>query len=154
MNGTAVHLSREQRIVDGLTQALEAQGVAGLIKVKARSQALPAMLRRHGPVQTLLFLAGKSKAEEHGSDGTLAEWLVAGISSALDTTERNLAGEQPGQPATLDRYATWLARQELASYLLRWEAAIEVSGWLKMLIAARTPKENGGQAQIVTETEP
>lgn len=150
MNGQTVHFSREQRIVDGLTRALEDHSVETLGKAKARSQALPAMLRRHGPVQTLLFLSGK--AEDHDSDAKLADWLVAGVSAALDTRERELAAGVPGQPSvSLSHYASWLARQELVSYLLRWEAAIEVSGWLKMLIAARTPKDKATKASAAPE---
>lgn len=132
MNGEGALPTREQRIVDHLANCLPADP-AMLERTSARAHSLPALLRRHGPVQTLLFLVGKG--ERYSSDAQLAGWLVSGVSAALGTDELGLA---QATPQGLRPYPVWLARRPLPAYLLRWEAMVEVAGWLKMLIAART----------------
>lgn len=129
-------LTREQRIVALLVDRLPSD--AGRLEaVEARSQALPALLRRHGPVQVILFLAAKG-AENNGAGGDrpgdrhLASWLVAGIAAAVE-------GERAVPEASQDlaAYSAGLAAMSLPAYLLHWEIAIEVAGWIKMLIGAR-----------------
>jgi len=115
--------SREQRVVAQLQESVprDAQGLKAL---RARALDLPAMLRRHGLMHVLLFLAGKE-----GSDQRLAELLHQGIAAALD------------EPATLPNvtgYAEGLAAMEFPTYLLHWEAAQESATWLKLLVEART----------------
>lgn len=138
----AAGLTREQRIVDRLVVLLpsDAPSLAG---VEARSQALPALLRRHGPVQVLLFLSAKA-----GNDARLAEWLTQGVQAALGET--NATHLDPG------REAEQLARMELAAYLLRWEIALEVAAWLKMLIGARleATKQSGVSPRNPPAEEP
>ncbi len=115
--------SREQRIVTSLQERVprEAQDLKAL---RARALDLPAMLRRHGLMHVLLFLAGKGE-----SDQQLANLLRQGIAAALD--------ERAADPDTT-RYAENLAGMELPSYLLHWEAAQESATWLKLLVEART----------------
>ncbi len=126
----SARLTREQRIVGRLVQSLP--GNPDKLKaIEARSQALPALLRRHGPVQVLLFLSARRSDENGGlRDRDLAGWLVEGVDAALGNT-RALTS------ADLAKEAEALATMELAPYLRRWEIAIEVAGWLKMLIGAR-----------------
>jgi hypothetical protein len=130
-------LTREQRIVDLLARRLPADAER-LEGVEARSQALPALLRRHGPVQVILFLAAKGGAERNGGSGDrpndrdLASWLVAGTGAALGRQEAATEDSQD-----LASYAEGLAGKDLPAYLLHWEIAVEVAGWIKMLIGAR-----------------
>lgn len=171
MNG-APHLTREQRIVECLAKRLPPD-LAGLEPLESRAQALPAMLRRHGPVQVLLFLAGKGSRKENGNGGAgspdreLALRLVEGIAAGLDTGDelaQAAAARAPGADdeegtSSLAGYAEWLARQDLAAYLLRWEVAVETAGWLKMLIVARIEEAKARAATATaaageTETPP
>lgn len=128
--------SREQRIVARLQESVPRES-PGLKALRARALDLPAMLRRHGLMHVLLFLAGKE-----GSDRELADLLHQGIEAALDhpTAAQNVTG-----------YAEDLAAMEFPTYLLHWEAAQESATWLKLLIEARTktvpavlPTEAGG----------
>lgn len=135
-------LTREQRIVELLANRLPLE--AGRLEaVAARSQALPALLRRHGPVQVLLFLAAKGDAESNGGAGdrlddrALATWLVEGVEAALGE------GATTEVVQDLAPYAESLAGMDLPAYLLRWEVAVEVAGWIKMLIAARLEEGKG-----------
>jgi hypothetical protein len=166
MTAHADAVTREQRIVDRLCQVLPVEP-RHLEPLDPRSQALPAMLRRHGPVQVLLFLAAKgtrkaeSKKAEEYTDRHLGLWLVQGMEAALGTVELG-RDDQPDQapakqnapeapspaapeedPGIVCRYAEWLASRPLPAYLLRWEVAIEVAGRLKMLIAARVEAAKG-----------
>ena len=126
-------MTREQRIVTRLEAELP-RDPGALKGAAARAHSLPALLRRHGPVQALLFLAGKQ-----GTDQDLATWIVAGISSAIGSDELAAAARYVRRPeAALPDYATFLAGLQPAAYLLRREAAVEVAGWLKLLIVART----------------
>lgn len=126
-------MTREQRIVEGLQKELPSKGDE-LTAVVPRAHSLPALLRRHGPVQALLFLAGKP-----GPDEQLAKWMITGISSALNTTEIATAARELNRTEpSIATYAEWLATRPLAAYLLRREAAVEVAGWLKLFIVART----------------
>jgi CRISPR-associated protein (Cas_Cmr5) len=115
--------TREQRIVGSLQQALP-HDEAALRSFRARALDLPAMLRRHGLMHVLLFLAGKE-----GSDRQLAGLLHQGIAAAL--------GKAAG-PAEMAKYAESLAGMEMPVYLLHWEAAQQSATWLKLLIEART----------------
>lgn len=115
--------SREQRIVACLQERVprDAQSLKAL---RARALDLPAMLRRHGLMHVLLFLAGKE-----GSDHQLADLLHQGITAALD---------EPVNHPNTTTYAEGLAAMELPTYLLHWEAAQESATWLKLLVEART----------------
>lgn len=115
--------SREQRIVARL-QARVPRDAQGLKALRARALDLPAMLRRHGLMHVLLFLAGKE-----GSDRDLAGLLHQGIVAAL---------ADPAAGQILTDYAEGLAGMELPTYLLHWEAAQESATWLKLLVEART----------------
>lgn len=114
--------TREQRIVASLQERVP-RDEQSLKALRARALDLPAMLRRHGLMHVLLFLAGKG-----GSDSQLADLLREGIAAAL--AER--------ADAETTRYAEGLAGMELPSYLLHWEAAQESATWLKLLVEART----------------
>lgn len=126
--------TREQRIVRELTETIPTEA-ARLKPVTSRARSLPAMLRRHGPVQTLMFLAAKAArlndseaAAGRLHDGSLAEWLVQGTQSALNQASATVPTD----------YATSLASMALPRYLLHWEAAIESATWLKRIVEART----------------
>jgi len=116
-------MTREQRIVACLQDALPREAPA-LKALRARALDLPAMLRRHGLMHVLLFLAGKQ-----GSDRELADFLYQGIGAAL--------GEELMAP-DVRRYAESLAGLDLPLYLLHGEAAQESAAWLKLLVEART----------------
>jgi hypothetical protein len=124
MTGLEVSRTRDQRVVECLAEELPPDP-GKLEAVRARARSLPAMLRRHGLLQVLLFL--DSHATERPADGQLARWLVSGITTALGQ-------KKAGDPA---EYAARLAGTELFNYLLCWETAVEVAGWLKMLVEAR-----------------
>jgi len=149
--------TREQRIVDRLVQALP--DAARLGAMEARAQALPALLRRHGPVQVLLFLAAKGAggdaARIERADLELSRCLVAGIEAAL-AGETAAAGETPAE--NVARYAEELAAKPLPAYLLRWEIALEVAGWIKMLVGARRAQSIAGSGAApgppVPESDP
>ena len=135
--------TRDQRVVETLTHLLNQVGDAGMLeKARARARALPAMLRRHGLMQVLLFLDSKGAANGDSAastqnDGELARWLVAGLTSTLEPEEP----DSPAAPIEPAAYAQELAGVDLFTYLKRWETAVEVSGWLKMLIEARCPRD-------------
>ncbi len=115
--------TREQRIVRCLEVVVPREESA-LKECRARALDLPAMLRRHGLMHVLLFLASKE-----GSDSRLAGFLYQGISAAL--------AEEADQ-RTVVQYAESLAGMELPLYLLHWEAAQQAATWLKLLVEART----------------
>lgn len=123
MNGAGLLKTREQRIVACLQSALP-QDVQSLKALRARALDLPAMLRRHGLMHVLLFLAGKQ-----GSDRDLANFLYRGIAAALD---------EPLNANDVRAYGESLAGLEFPLYLLHGEAAQESATWLKLLIEART----------------
>jgi hypothetical protein len=115
--------SREQRIVACLQERVPREG-QGLKALRARALDLPAMLRRHGLMHVLLFLAGKG-----GCDSELADLLHQGIAAAL---------ADPATAQNVTVYAEGLAVVEFPTYLLHWEAAQESATWLKLLVEART----------------
>jgi CRISPR type III-B/RAMP module-associated protein Cmr5 len=117
--------SREQRIVGNLEEELPTDKER-LKPLRARALDLPAMVRRHGLMQVLLFLLGKEK-----EDSQLARHLVRGIGAALDEA----ANEGP------EPYAESLAAMDLPLYLLHTEAALETANWLKLLVVARLETE-------------
>jgi hypothetical protein len=123
MNGDDRPATREQRIVRCLEGMLPREE-SGLKDLRARALDLPSMLRRHGLMHVLLFLASKQ-----GSDGELAGFLYQGIFAALSEDAGNL---------TMVEYAERLAAMELPLYLLHWEAAQQSATWLKLLVEART----------------
>lgn len=112
---------RDQRLVAKLVEILD-RGKLDLSAARARARNLPTMLRRHGPIPVLLFLASKD-----GSDAALAECLIEAVSEILSDAE----GARP------EGYATKLAGMPLSRYLLHWQTSVEAAGWLKRLIEAR-----------------
>lgn len=131
MPDRALHLRRpDQKVVERLVSALGGTSDEQLLAVRARARSLPTMLRRHGPIQVLLFLQAKAGDDGTSSDRRLAAWLLEGIASLLPPP--------PHEDATA--YATRLAGMALDGYLLHWQTSIEVSAWLKRLIEARTHK--------------
>jgi len=139
MNGDRLH-TREQRIVATLEQVLP-NGEGGLEKARARARNLPALIRRHGPLQTILFLQAKE-----GSDRKLAGWLLAGTRAALGQDSEEGTG---GDPVA---FATNLAGLDPSTYLLRWEAALEAATWLKLLVEARTAETTKGRQEEAGST--
>lgn len=128
MSALAELRTQEQRIVECLQKELPPKGER-LQPLRSRALDLPAMLRRHGLMHVLLFLAGKE-----GNDRDLAAYLRQGIAAALDEP---LSG---GDVAT---YAESMAGMEFPTYLRHWEAAQAAATWLKLLVEARTkaPKQ-------------
>ena len=124
----------DQLVVARLVEVLD-RSERDLLEVRARARSLPTMLRRHGPIPVLLFLAGKTSAEHD-----LGEWLLEGISSVLP--------EVTGDKDELEDYAKSLATLPLERYLLHWQTAVEAAGWLKRLVEARCPdsRPSGGAA--------
>lgn len=112
---------RDQRLVATLVEILDREKHS-LTGVRARARSLPTMLRRHGPIPVLLFLASKD-----GNDRALADWLLEAVSEVLGVDK----GAAP------EAFATELARMPLNRYLLHWQMSIEAAGWLKRLIEAR-----------------
>jgi hypothetical protein len=106
-----------------------------LLEVRARARSLPTMLRRHGPIPVLLFLAGKTGAEHD-----LGTWLLEGISSVLP--------EVAGQKGELEEYAGSLATLPLERYLLHWQTGVQAAGWLKRLVEARCPQAGPGGGSV------
>ncbi len=126
--------TRDQRVVaaydrDGRPRTASA-------KLRSRARDLPAMLRRHGLLQVLSFLAAKKK-----DDGTLAELLCHGIGEAL--------GERIETKA-YTRYRDDLAKLSLGEYLRHQEASLVAASWLKLLIEAHP--ESGEEALAAGET--
>lgn len=114
----------DQLMVARLVEVLNASERDPL-DVRARARSLPTMLRRHGPVPVLLFLAGKE-----GGDRELGDWLLEGIAAVLHEVDSQ----------TLEGYAKSLAGMSLEHYLLHWQTAVEAAGWLKRLVEARSPE--------------
>ena len=123
MNGNDRPATREQRIMKRL-EGMVPREESSLKDLRARALDLPSMLRRHGLMHVLLFLASKQ-----GSDSQLAGFLYQGIFAALNEAAGNL---------TVVQYAESLAAMELPLYLLHWEAAQQSATWLKLLVEART----------------
>lgn len=119
---------RVDQLVVGCLAEIVPRERSELLDVRARARSLPTMLRRHGPVQVLLFLAAKDDA-----DRKLGTWLLDGIATVLPE-----AGEHKDK---LDGYAGFLATVPLERYLLHWQTAVEVAGWLKRLVEARCPQD-------------
>lgn len=140
--------TREQRIVDRLVLRLPAsERLAALEAMEGRAQALPALLRRHGPVQVLLFLTAKGSGDESGrerSDLELARCLVTGIEAAFGG--ESATGDAAAPEDDIARYAEELAEKPLSAYLLRWEVALEVAGWIKLLVGARRQQSAAARA--------
>lgn len=113
--------TRKQRLVECLEKHLPPE-LGRLEALRPRALDLPAMLRRQGPMQVLLFLSGKE-----AEDAEIAETLLQGIHAAL--------GESA--PAGAKEYAEGLASFDFTRYLLHAQAAIDAASWLKLLVEAR-----------------
>ncbi len=125
--------TRERLIVNTVATFFDSQGEGFAQQIDARAHALPAMVRRHGPAKTLLFLASKEK-----SDAELAHCLIQAMGAALG---EDRTSEQP------TNFGERLARStELPLYLLEWEAATEAAGWIKMLVDARQGGDTTSEA--------
>lgn len=140
MNGGKRLQRRDQLVLGGLIEALEGEKVSDetLRTVRARARNLPTMLRRHGPIQVLLFLQAKGGGEGSVDDRSLAGWLIQGLRKVLFIRPKIDAAE----------YAKDLAGLPLAEYLIHWRTSVDAASWLKRLIEARTERfvPPGGQA--------
>lgn len=124
----------DQLVVERLVRELTGVGDPVLLEVRARARSLPTMLRRHGPIQVLLFLESKGKDDGDSSDRRLARWLRSGVDAVLPL----------GHVTTPIAYAQDLAGRPLNEYLFHWQTCVEVAAWLKRLVEARTHR--GGRA--------
>ncbi len=130
--------TRERKIVTAVARFFDQEKI-DLEKIDARAHSLPAMVRRHGPAKTLLFLASKEK-----SDDQLAHCLIQAMGAALG---EDRTSEQPAS------FGEKLARStELPLYLLEWEAATEAASWIKMMVDARQ-NGNGSNGQPTAKSE-
>jgi hypothetical protein len=118
----------DQLVVERLVRELTGVGDKALLEVRARARSLPTMIRRHGPIQVLLFLESKGKDDGASPDRQLAGWLRAGVDAVLPL----------GEAATPTGYAEQLAARPLDEYLFHWQTCVEVAAWLKRLVEART----------------
>lgn len=138
MTTAAPQLRRpDQLVVERLVGELQGVPDQQLLDARARARSLPTMLRRHGPIQVLLFLESKGKDDGDSADRRLAGWLRAGVDAVLPL----------GPVATTPtRYAEDLARRPLNEYLFHWQTCVEVAAWLKRLVEARTHKAAAAKA--------
>lgn len=111
--------TREQRLLRAIRAGLAQEDPAGL---RGRAEALPAMLLRHGPAQTLLFLHGKGD-----EDRRLAKLLHAAVQ-----------GEDPGAPEPAEPLAAW-GRLDPARRLRLHALTVEAAALLARDLRAAEP---------------